>query len=398
MLGALTTAPAEDTVPTEVVQPVPQQAVQTQSVLPQQTVLPQQQTTVPNLSTDESNSAQGITLASKETQPEMTVSFTTGSNQVASASALQEQTSGVQGTQGGEVQQQNAPVLVQNNFGQILTIYQAGKNEEELPATTSPGTTNTATGESQPIDIDNNYIRAHLPNETSPETANEGSEQPQDTPEQVKQPETTITPKEPAKETFAGTEQTVAPKGTSLPGPESQPLVFAHQRFGEQTTASSSTSALSSFTLPSGSTVPETTVIDQMLSHFSVNKRLETGTVNLKLYPQELGELRMEIKVEQDNIKAHIVAQNPQAQEMIDRHLPRLRESLEQQGLHLQEVEVTLAAQDNATSERFQDSNAWRQPSSSPQRTPSDQSIFTLEPEESVGIDNSISSTLSVLA
>ncbi len=46
----------------------------------------------------------------------------------------------------------------------------------------------------------------------------------------------------------------------------------------------------------------------------------------------------MEIKVEQDNIKAHIIAQNPQAQEMIDRHPPRLREALELQGLNLQQI------------------------------------------------------------
>lgn len=51
----------------------------------------------------------------------------------------------------------------------------------------------------------------------------------------------------------------------------------------------------------------------------------------------------MEIRVEQDNIKAHITTQNPQAQEMLDRHLPRLREALEQQGLRLDQVEITVA-------------------------------------------------------
>ena len=96
--------------------------------------------------------------------------------------------------------------------------------------------------------------------------------------------------------------------------------------------------------------------MDQMIAHLTMNKQLETSTINLKLHPQELGELRMEIKVEQDNIKAHIIAQSPHAQEMIDRHLPRLREALEQQGLHLSQVEVTLAANDRTDNQAFQDS------------------------------------------
>jgi flagellar hook-length control protein FliK len=106
--------------------------------------------------------------------------------------------------------------------------------------------------------------------------------------------------------------------------------------------------------LPSGLFVPHGTVIDQVIAHFSTNSRLESGSVSLQLHPRELGALRLEIKVEQDNIKAHITVQNPQAQELIDRHLPRLREALEQQGLHLQQVEVTVATEDNTNGRRFQ--------------------------------------------
>jgi flagellar hook-length control protein FliK len=190
----------------------------------------------------------------------------------------------------------------------------------------------------------------------------------------------------------------VIQKGQSNLGPDNQPLIFAHQQSSSQITGNSATVESSTYRLPSGSTVPEGAVIDQMITHFSTNKRLETGTVNLKLYPQELGELRMEIKVEQNNIKAHIIAQNPQAQEMIDRHLPRLREALAQQGLHLQQVEVTLAAQDNTGGERFKESDAWRQPSPSQHHTASEQPIFTLETDVSPGDDHSLANTLSVLA
>jgi flagellar hook-length control protein FliK len=83
---------------------------------------------------------------------------------------------------------------------------------------------------------------------------------------------------------------------------------------------------------------------------------------------------------------------------MIDRHLPRLREALEQQGLHLQQVEVTIAAHDQTGGQRFQESAGWQQPAPSP-RNGAGQQVFTLDADESV--DETLFSTannLSVLA
>lgn len=393
MLGALTTPAANASTPSaEVVQPAQAQPQPMQSPALTQAadVLPQHPAAA---SLAVSHAAGQQEVASP--QPEITVAFTTAPVQAVDAGTPQQSVA----TQATEAQP-NSPLIVQNTYGQILTIYQAGKGEEETPAAASPGATGGTTGDGQPIDIENNYIRANLPNKTarttSENTSEEGNGQPQAAPFQAKKEESAA-PKASPTDGLTTAEQALAQKTAATPGSESQPLVFAHHRFGEPTTVGGSTSASPSFPLPSGSTVPETTVVDQMIAHFSMNRRLESGTVNLKLYPQELGELRMEIKVTQDNVKAHIVAQNPQAQEMIDRHLPRLREALEQQGLHLQQVEVTLAAQDNATDGRFQESHAWRQPSSSPQRAAADQPVFTLETEESSGDDSSVASTLSVL-
>lgn len=102
--------------------------------------------------------------------------------------------------------------------------------------------------------------------------------------------------------------------------------------------------------------------MDQVINQLANGRKLETGTVTLKLHPQELGELRMEIRVEQDNIKAHITTQNPQAQEMLDRHLPRLRESLEQQGLRLDQIEITVADKSNDDRQLFQNNPGQHQP------------------------------------
>ncbi len=138
-------------------------------------------------------------------------------------------------------------------------------------------------------------------------------------------------------------------------------LIFTlAQSNGESVASSQATGQTQAGTakLPSGIMVPENHIVGQVVERFSMNQRLETGTVTLRLYPQELGELRMEIKVEQDNIKAHITTQNPQVQEILEKNMPRLRDALEQQGMNLEQMEVSVAASDQNDSRPFQENSA----------------------------------------
>jgi len=362
-----------------------------------ESVVPEQDTGITNQAAN-SGKASALALDKNAPQPQLTVSFATESHQAAEqnqAAAILTSSSAEEGVQAQEASaRSNDPLVVQNKYGQIITIHQGTAVEKE--AATS-GKAAASPSESQRLDVNDNYIKAHLPNETSQNKTEENGDRHQNSSPKSQQQEMAASV-ETAKEAQVMGEQPVIQKGQQNTVMESQPLMFAHTRSGLQTTSSGAPVDSSMFRLSSGSTVPEGTVVDQMIAHFSVNKRLETGTVNLRLYPQELGELRMEIKVEQDNIKAHIIAQNPQAQEMIDRHLPRLREALEQQGLNLQHVEVTIAAHDNSGNERFQESSAWRQPNNSPHRTSPDQPVFTLETDEIAGDGHSAANTLSVLA
>jgi hypothetical protein len=292
---------------------------------------------------------------------------------------------------------QNGPIIVHNQYGQIITIQQTGEPDDEPLATGAPALSTPSIPESTNLDITNQYIRSHLPKDTVPKDSHLGEKQHVDGSGTTAQPEVIK-----AVDADAGghisTEPLPLAKTQPGIGQESQPLLFAHQRTSNPMhSAALSTEPSLSYRLPSGVNVPEGSVVDQMIAHFSVNKRLETGTVNLRLYPQELGELRMEIRVEQENIKAHIVAQNPQAQEMIDRHLPRLREALEQQGLHLQQIDVTVAANDHAGNEQFRDGSGWRQPGRS-RGTGTKSTIFPLESETEVDTERSVANTLSVLA
>ncbi|BCO08545.1 flagellar hook-length control protein [Desulfolithobacter dissulfuricans] len=145
-------------------------------------------------------------------------------------------------------------------------------------------------------------------------------------------------------------------------GQEKDPgLIFTlSQSNGEPVSSSQTTdpAPASGVKLPSGIMVPENHIVGQVVERFSMNQRLETGTVTLRLHPQELGELHMEIKVEQDNIKAHITTQNPQVQEILEKNMPRLREALEQQGMNLEQMEVSVAASDQNDSMPFQENPA----------------------------------------
>jgi len=289
--------------------------------------------------------------------------------------------------------QENNQQVVQNKYGQIITIHQLSDPEGTAAAGVGAKTPATVPG-SQSQEADSNFIRAHLASDAPKTVTNENSAQQQQT-SKDHQPKG-ANPAEGFMEGASLAEQTASQKPQFTLGSENQSLVFAHQGVGSSPAASTSSTDAFTLRLPSGLAVPDGSVVDQMLSHFTMNKQLESGTVNLKLHPQELGELRMEIKVVQDNIRAHIVAQNPQAQEMIERHLPRLRETLAQQGLQLQHIEVTVAANDSAGGEPYQDNTRQQLRQSMNKHT--GQSIFTLDPEEELLESAASVNNLSVLA
>jgi flagellar hook-length control protein FliK len=78
--------------------------------------------------------------------------------------------------------------------------------------------------------------------------------------------------------------------------------------------------------------------------------------MNLKLHPAELGELKISLVVKEDSLKANIYAQTRQAQEIIEKHLPRLKTILEEQGLVVEDLLVTLESDflEDSTSQQSQ--------------------------------------------
>ncbi len=211
--------------------------------------------------------------------------------------------------------------------------------QQAAPARTSSGT--SLEGARQPRDTTSNYIHSNLPGVmTKDGSDNNGT---------LQQEGQSL-----GQNTAEGTAQT-----QTAPTMQSQdtPLIFSLDQAGQQRGLQGSQEGMqvSTLRLPSGTEVPHSQIVNQVSDHFSMNRNLESGSVTLRLHPAELGELRMEIKVEQDNIKAHITTHNPQVQDILDRNIPKLREVLEQQGMNLEHIQVTVAADDGGNGQLFQE-------------------------------------------
>ncbi len=95
---------------------------------------------------------------------------------------------------------------------------------------------------------------------------------------------------------------------------------------------------------PAVHTASDSQIVDQVVSRLAVDRNHETSRMNIKLQPEELGRIEIDLTVEHGRMKAQIVAQSQQVQEVLERHLPRLRESLEQHGIKLDQLQVSVDA------------------------------------------------------
>ena len=107
---------------------------------------------------------------------------------------------------------------------------------------------------------------------------------------------------------------------------------------------------------PQSNFVREQEIINQIVERFSVQSRLQTSRLSLQLNPAELGELKIDLFVKGDILKANIYAQTHQAGEIIDKNLPRLREILQNQGISVEDLVVSFKSDtiDDFTSQHGQ--------------------------------------------
>lgn len=88
-------------------------------------------------------------------------------------------------------------------------------------------------------------------------------------------------------------------------------------------------------------------IFDQVVTHLSGSHKGDMGRMVLRLYPAELGALRIELMVEGDRVRANLHAQTQQVQEVLERNLGQLRNALAEQGLKIDHFQVSSDARQN---------------------------------------------------
>lgn len=227
----------------------------------------------------------------------------------------------------------------------ISAFRSSGESIDEFQITSQPGQKPVSTEGGQRQDATNQYIHSKLPGvQKEGNTSANGQFADSNTNQQAATPSenetvqlTTDTPKETPSFTLNSGLQEVQ---TSKPTIETTPVGMK---------------------LSNGQYIEDNEIIHQVAQRFSIQRKFESGSMSLRLHPQELGELKLDIQVEKEAIKAHIVAQNPHIQEILERNIPKLREALAGQGLSLEVMDVTVADNSMDNQSRFQEQTSWQQ-------------------------------------
>lgn len=87
-------------------------------------------------------------------------------------------------------------------------------------------------------------------------------------------------------------------------------------------------------------------VVNQLIDSIRLNVNVDTTTMEIQLTPENLGKINLSVAASKDGvITATITAQNEAVKAVIESQLVQLREALNNQGLKVTDVEVTIAGQ-----------------------------------------------------
>lgn len=87
----------------------------------------------------------------------------------------------------------------------------------------------------------------------------------------------------------------------------------------------------------------EVNILDQIRAKFAVSKQNGLQKITIGLTPESLGKVTVEIVKGQNGISAHLLADNPQAKEILDKNLDGLKSVLQSQGVNVNNVNVKVA-------------------------------------------------------
>ncbi|MDY0397216.1 MAG: flagellar hook-length control protein FliK [Desulfuromonas thiophila] len=130
--------------------------------------------------------------------------------------------------------------------------------------------------------------------------------------------------------------------GTELANPADRQNPSAVASTLQTGPAAAPTTEGDSLLLRDGSQLPASRVITQTIEHLSVHARGDSSVVTVKLHPEELGELQLRLVMEGDQLRVQLQTQHQQVQDVLERNFPRLRDALQDQGLTIEDFQVSL--------------------------------------------------------
>jgi len=77
---------------------------------------------------------------------------------------------------------------------------------------------------------------------------------------------------------------------------------------------------------------------------------IDSGQVRLKMHPDELGGVQIEMQVNGRSVKAKVIADGEEARQLLQDSLPELRQRLESQGLTVERLDVELRSENESSS------------------------------------------------
>ncbi|ABA88435.1 flagellar hook-length control protein FliK [Syntrophotalea carbinolica DSM 2380] len=115
----------------------------------------------------------------------------------------------------------------------------------------------------------------------------------------------------------------------------------------------STASAATTDALPSGNgfAIPEQQVMEQVIQRSSLKELEGKRQLTVELHPEELGQVKLNLTQDNDRMQLHLQAHSSEVRDILEKHLPRLQEALQQQGLRLETIQVSVDAQRNNTQE-----------------------------------------------
>lgn len=103
-----------------------------------------------------------------------------------------------------------------------------------------------------------------------------------------------------------------------------------------------------------GFPIPEQEVMAQVIQRSSLRELEGKREITVELNPEDLGQVKLNLVQEKDQMKLHLQAQSSEVRDILEKHLPRLQEALQQQGLRLETIQVSVDAQRNNTQGFFE--------------------------------------------